>query len=132
MALKIKLRPEERVFINGALLRNGGTAVELEVLNRVPLLREKDILLEADADTPCKRLYLLLQTLYFEPPNALEYYRHFSKLSMEVLRAAPSMGSFLEKVHLLVEEGELYRALRELKSLLDYESQLMENAQQSQ
>ncbi len=132
MALKLKLRPNERVFLNGALIRNGGGVSELEVLNRVPLLREKDILLEADADTPCKRLYLLLQTLYFEPPNALEYYRHFSKLSMEVLRAAPSMGSDLETVHLLVEEGALYRALREMKTLVDYESKLMENAQQSQ
>jgi len=41
MGLKLKLKPNERVFLNGALIRNAGTGTVIELMNEVPMLREK-------------------------------------------------------------------------------------------
>lgn len=132
MALKLKLRPGEHIYISGALLRNGPNIAEFEVLNRVPILREKDILLEADADTPCKRLYLIIQALYIDPSAQLECYRLFSSVSLEIFRAAPSTAPYFEKIHPLVSEGRYYSALKEVKRLIDYEATLLQHAKRSE
>jgi flagellar protein FlbT len=132
MALKLKLKPGERIFISGALVRNGPMAAELDVLNRVPLLREKDILLEADADTPCKRLYVVVQTLYLDPANKLDGFQLFSQMAMEVLKAAPSTAVYFEKIHPMVSDGKYYTALREIRQLIAYEEELISHAQRSE
>lgn len=131
MALKLKLKPNESVFLNGALIKNGGHATEFEVLNQVPLLREKDILLEVDADTTCKKLYLIVQTMYFDPTKKLDCFQLFSQLALDVIRAAPSTGQFLEKIHPLVSDSKYYHALKEIQKLIGYESELISNAKQA-
>ena len=42
MALKLTLKPNEKVFIGGAVVQNGENPAELSILNDVPLLRGKD------------------------------------------------------------------------------------------
>ena len=128
MALKLKLKPQEQVFLSGALIKNGSHSTEFEVLNKVPLLREKDILLEGAADTSCTKLYLIIQTMYFDPTNKLDCFQMFSQLAIEVIRAAPSTSQFLEKIHPLVSDSNYYAALKETQKLIHYEAQLLENA----
>lgn len=128
MGLKLKLRSQERIFLAGALLKNGGTITEFEVLNKVPILREKDILLESDADTPCKRLYVLVQTLYMGASDHMECFRAFSELAKEILAAAPSTAEYFETIHPLVSDRNYYPALREVRKLIEYEAELFEHA----
>ena len=45
-------------MIGAAVVKNGNSTVNLYVENNVPLLREKDILGEAEATTVCKRILL--------------------------------------------------------------------------
>lgn len=132
MALKLKLKPHESVFLSGALIKNGSHATELEVLNEVPLLREKDILLEGDADTSCKKLYLIIQTMYFDPTKKLDCFQLFSQLALDIIHAAPSTSSLLEKIHPLVSDSKYYGALKETRKLIQYEAQLLNNAKQAQ
>ena len=132
MALKLKLKPREQVFLSGALVKNGSSVAEFEVLNEVPLLREKDILLEGDADTTCKKLYLIVQTMYFDPTKKLECFQLFSELAIEVIRAAPTTIKFLEVIHPLVSDSKYYAALKETQKLIQYEDQLLSNAKQAQ
>lgn len=131
MALKLKLKPHESVFLDGALIKNGASVTEFEVLNKVPLLREKDILLEGDANTPCKKLYLIIQTMYFEPTKKLDCFQLFSQLAIEVIHAAPSTAPFLEKIHPLVSDSKYYSALKHTQKLIQYEAKLLENAEQT-
>jgi len=68
MALKLTLRPNERVVIGGAVLSNAGLHVaHVLVENESPILRSKDILRPEDATTPCRRIYLAIQLMYVEP-----------------------------------------------------------------
>lgn len=132
MALKLKLKPRERVFISGALIKNGPSVAEFEVLNEVPLLREKDIILEADADTSCKKLYLIIQTMYFDPAKKLDCFQLFSQLVIDIIRAAPSTATFLEKIHPLVSDSKYYGALKETRKLIQYEAKLIGNVKKAQ
>ena len=51
MPLKLTLKPNEKVLIGTAVLTNAGPKAEIIVQNTVPVLREKDIITEENADT---------------------------------------------------------------------------------
>jgi flagellar protein FlbT len=128
MALKLKLKAGEKVYINGALVENGRSSAELHVLNKVTILREKDILLEADADTPCKKVYFAVQSLYLEPANEAHVIRYLSKLSIEIVRAAPSAFLYIDRIHECVLGKRYYSALRQTRELIQYEEELLHHA----
>lgn len=89
MALKIRLRPGERLAVNGAVLRNGGQrAVELEVLNQANLMHERDIMLPEQADTPLRTLYLLIQLMHLEPDGHQANYNAFIQRGAEIYARA--------------------------------------------
>ena len=66
MPLKIILKPGERMMIDGAVICNGESKSEFTVENRVPLLRQKDILNEENADTVCRKIYFTIQLMYID------------------------------------------------------------------
>ena len=45
MALKLSLKPDEKFVINGAVVQNGKRRTNLVLLNKVSILRQKDIML---------------------------------------------------------------------------------------
>ena len=54
MPLKLTLKPEEKVVINGAVLANGPSKTTLSIENSAIILRQKDIMQESDATTPAQ------------------------------------------------------------------------------
>ncbi|HKJ91471.1 MAG TPA: flagellar biosynthesis repressor FlbT [Oceanipulchritudo sp.] len=132
MGLKLKLKSGEKVYINGALVENRGSAAELEILNKVPLLREKDILLEQDADSPCRQVYFIVQTLYFNPSDEAKVLQLLSKLTLEIVKAAPSTATLLEKMFGEVSQRKYYSALRTVGELIRYEETLLSHAKPAQ
>lgn len=128
MGLKLKLRAGESLFLSGALIRNGNTNTEIEILNKVAILREKDLMLEAEAITPCQKVYFALQTLYLQPGSEVELYAVLSRLLLEVMKAAPSTSILLEQIHDKVTVKSYFEALKLAKELIDYESTLTEHA----
>ena len=56
MPLKLTLKPNEKVLIGTSVIANGPAKTEFVVLNRVPVVREKDIITEEKADTIAKKL----------------------------------------------------------------------------
>ncbi len=52
MPLKLKLAAHERLVVNGAVMVNGGGRTSLIIRNFAHIMREKDVLQEADANTP--------------------------------------------------------------------------------
>ena len=64
MALKVELKPGEKIIVGECTLTNCGQRTRILVEGSMPILREKDILTAATADTPAKRIYLAVQLMY--------------------------------------------------------------------
>ena len=58
MALIIDLKPKEKIIIGNAVITNDEQRTRLHIEGDSPILREKDIMTEAQANSPCKRIYL--------------------------------------------------------------------------
>lgn len=131
MPLKIDLRPHEKIFIGGAVLVNGDSRCQLAVLNDVPVLREKDILKEEEADTPCKRIYLAVQLMYMDAQGLAQYHQYYWEQVRAVIQVAPSTTDLIGKVSDAVLAGRYYQALKLARDLISYEQELVSNARQS-
>jgi flagellar protein FlbT len=129
--LNIELKPHEKIFINGAVIANGPDRTQISLLNEAAILREKDILTEHKADTPCKRIYLLVQLMYMDPANLARYLTSYEELASDVINAAPSLTPMLATIDAELTEGRVYPALRSAKRLIDYEQELLDHARQS-
>ena len=125
MPLKISLKPRERLILGGAAVRNGATAAQLLVENEVPILRERDILSERQADSPCRRIYFAIQLMYVDERNLPEHHDLYWMLLRDLLAAAPSTARFIEQINQLVAERKYYPALKIARQLIDYEQELI-------
>ena len=63
MALKVELKPNERILIGESVVTNCHQRSWLVIEGASPILREKDILTATRADTPAKRIYLAVQLM---------------------------------------------------------------------
>ena len=125
MALKISLKPHERMIIDGAVITNGSVSAELLIENRVPLLRQKDILTESDADSPGKRIYLVIQLMYIDEDKVEQYHLRYWELVKDFLKAAPSALNLINKISELILKCEYYNALKASSRLIDYEKEVI-------
>lgn len=127
MALKIKLKPHERLIIGGAVVANGDSKCDLIVENEVPVLRDKDILREKEADTPSKRIYFIIQLMYVDNKEPVEKHNIYWALVKDLVEAAPSTAEMLSEMSSLIIESRYYPALKLAKKLIDYEKEATGN-----
>lgn len=127
MALKVELKPSERIIIGSAVVTNGEHRTRLYIEGEAPILREKDILTPETANTPAKRIYLAVQLMYLE--NDIGSMQDtYTELTRDIVTAAPSTLEYVERISELVLSGTFYKALKETKALIAYESELLSNA----
>jgi flagellar protein FlbT len=132
MALKVELKPHERIIIGSCVITNVDQRARLLIEGEnTPVLREKDILTPATADTPAKLIYLAVQLMYLSPDPKAHHMTYFSLLK-DMLTAAPSSWSIIEGINNFILEGDLYRALKEAKKLIAHEKELLDLATQEQ
>jgi flagellar protein FlbT len=124
MALRVELKPFERIIIGQSVITNSDTRTAFLIDGDAPILREKDILTAATANTPVKRIYLCVQMMYLENdiPGYQDLYLGFIK---ELIDAVPSYREPIESVSNLILSGALYKALRELRPLMKREEELL-------
>jgi len=121
MALVIKLRPRERLLVNGALIRNASDGpVTLHLLNRANVLHEKDILLPDQVTTALDHLYLSLQNILLEAEDARTQRSSSVQVAARIYAEALSTGdaetcALIDEVIRVVGEDNVFRALRLLK-----------------
>jgi flagellar biosynthesis repressor protein FlbT len=125
MALRLTLKPGERVIVGGAVVRMGRSRGELFVDSQTPVLREADVLSPAAVRTPCQRIVLALQLVYIEPERVSHHLALYRTLAEQVRGAAPSTGPLLDAVDRHLETGRHYQALKSARALLDYERELI-------
>lgn len=124
MALKIELKPFERIIIGESLITNSDTRARFIIEGNAPILREKDILTSATANTPMKRIYLCVQMMYLENDIA-KYQALYFEFVKDVLAAAPSFKKPIEAASNHILSGSFYKALKEIKKLVAREEQLL-------
>jgi len=127
MALKVELKPRERIIIGQVVLRNDDQRTRFFIEGDAPILREKDILTAASADSPAKKIYLSIQLMYLAQ-DASHGHETYFELIRDFLQAAPSAMPHIHEINNRILSGDLYKALKAAKKLIAYEAELIENA----
>lgn len=127
MALRIELKPGERILIGESVLINNDQRTTFLVEGSAPILRERDIMTTEEADTPAKRIYLAVQLMYTSRDPRAHHDVYFA-LMRDIVQAAPSTWTYVESINNRILTGELYKALKEARNLVQYEQELLENA----
>ena len=128
MALKVELKPGERIIIGESVITNDNQRTRLYIEGSAPILREKDILTPETANTPAKQVYLAVQLMYLSQDVNKISDQYFSIIN-DILQAAPSTLPYLTRISNYILSNSLYKALREAKKLIEYESELIGNVQ---
>ena len=132
MALKVELKPHERIIIGNCVITNTDQRARLLIDGeKIPILREKDILTPETADTPAKLVYLAVQLMYISPEPEISHGTYFSLLR-DLVTAAPSMWPIIEGININILGGNLYQALKEARKLVAYEKKLLDHARARQ
>ncbi len=127
MALKLTLRPGEKLLLGPAVLQCVEQTAKVLVLNKVPIVRDKDIITEEEADTPAKKLYATILKMYLDQEHERKYHEAYFHL----LRQLIAMNVETKALNLLMDvseriiEGDHYRALKACRKLVDYEARVL-------
>jgi flagellar protein FlbT len=130
MGLVLKVRPQERILINGSVVRNiGNSQMTVEIENHSDILRGNEVLSEAMANTPVRRACHLMQLgiVDREARSKIVNRIHIALDELEdVMRA--SCGEHLSRSRRCVRNGDLYNAYRALIPVMKHEEKLFEIA----
>jgi flagellar biosynthesis repressor protein FlbT len=128
VSLKIRLAPEERIVVNGALIQADGRCT-LIFLNNVSFLTEKHIMPPQAASTPARRIYFMIQNSYMatdqgRPPlmTTLESFidDFFQATTVDAIKET------LQSIRQLVARGEYYQALKLADTVMKHEDRFLD------
>ena len=124
MPLRVELKPFERIVIGETVLVNSGTRTSFLIDGDAPILREKDTVTAQSANTPVKRLYLCVQTMYLK--NDIPRYRMAYQGFLRDLReTSPGDRIAIDAINSHVVAGTLYKALKETRKLMKRDEALL-------
>lgn len=123
MALKLSLKPDEKLVINGAVIANADRRTTLIVHNKASILREKDILQEEDVNTPAKRIYFPIMLMYMDQDQTAKYYEEFVLRMTEFMSAisSPEAINMCVQISRDVMDSNFYKALMTCKKIIEFE-----------
>lgn len=124
MGMRVTLRPDERIIINGAVVRNGGRTASIIVDGAAQVLREQMVMHpETAAKSPSRQAYYLAMLAYIDPANEETHRQAFVTWMSEVIDAFEAPAAKLACAEALMMAGrrEYFRALQQLRSLIEYE-----------
>lgn len=125
MALRITLKPYERLIINGASIRNGDRNSNFLIESHSKFLRESEILHESEADSPCKKLWVTLQVMYLTDHRA-EVIDLFYRQATEIMSVMPESVPFMAQMQSAIDEEHFHKAIKTCKQLAKLEKNLLE------
>jgi flagellar protein FlbT len=96
MALKVELKPHEKIIVGSCVITNTDQRAKFLIEGeRLPVLREKDILTPDSADTPSKLIYLAVQLMYISH-DPQEHHAVYFDVMRDFLSAVPSAAGMVE------------------------------------
>src|ERR1700758_3908523 len=124
MPLRIELKPFERIVIGESVIINSGVRTSFLIDGEAPILRERDTVTAETANTPARRLYLCVQTMYLK--NDVPRYRDaYLGFINELREALPAARDLIDAVEQQVSAGALYKALKEIRKLIKREEEMV-------
>ncbi|NDC56302.1 MAG: hypothetical protein EBZ69_05785 [Alphaproteobacteria bacterium] len=122
MPLKIRVKPEQKIFAGGAVLKNVGTRpADLLILSDSPVLRD-DYLMNIDQseNSDAASVYFLLQVIYLFKGKGEG--QKLDKLVIETTekfaKLYPHLADQVQDIIALMLRGEGYQALRQAHKML--------------
>ncbi len=130
---KITLKPGEKIYVNGAVIRTD-RKVSLEFLNDVQFLLENHVMQPEAATTPLRQLYFIVQMILMNPHDAGEARAMFRNSLPRLIASFESdaIKTNLKQIDQLVVEGQVYEAMRLLRTLFAREDAILSPAPASQ
>lgn len=127
MALKLNLKPGEKLVINGAVIVNGDRKTSLAIRNFAHIMRESDVMQEEQANTPTRRAYFAAQLLLLDPEGRADYVPQARELITALKQAYtnPDVLIGLDKALGHLEGGDYYKSLAILRRVIRYEDLLL-------
>jgi flagellar protein FlbT len=126
MSTRITLRPGERIFINGAVLKSDGRS-SFEIVNNVPYLLEHEIMHAQQTVTPLRQLYYILQTMVMEPggPETARGVYDDTMRWLKLTFANEVVLKGLAAIAQHVDDGLAFEALKTLRILIPIEDAIL-------
>lgn len=124
--LKISLKPNEKIYLNGAVVKVD-RKVTLEVLNDVQFLLEGHVLQPEDASTPLRQLYFMIQIMLMNPSDADEaraLFRQSLPLLIDTFEER-EIQIGLKQIDRMVSEDRVYEALKAVRGLYPLEARVL-------
>ena len=121
--LKLSLKPNEKIYINGAVVRVD-RKVTIELMNDVIFLLEQHVMKPEETTTPLRQLCFMIQMMLMDPALHMKA-RSMAKESVANLLVSVRDGKILQG---LAEAGELldserpFEALKKVRTLLPLEA----------
>lgn len=128
MPLHIKLKPHERMIINGASIRNGDRSTDFIIENQCKFLRETEIIRESEADTLCKKLALIIQIIHLSDFNE-ETEKLFANQALQIVRLMPDLTNNILDIQGYIANDETHRAVKAGRQLMQLEHTLLSQAE---
>lgn len=124
--LRISLKANEKIYINGAVVKVD-RKTSIEFLNDVQFLLENHVMLPEKASTPLRQLYFIVQVMLMNPGDAGEardMFRRSLPLFLACFRNEQILAT-LKHVDRLVAENHVYEALKMIRSLFPLEASIL-------
>jgi flagellar biosynthesis repressor protein FlbT len=128
--LRLKLRPNERVLINGAVIENGHTQVELRVLTpETKILRLRDALHPDHIDTPTKRVCYIAQLVVAGEVRPEEALSRFVRgvVALKQVFLDPGSQATMDQAIQHARANNFYKAMQCMRRILPYEELVVQN-----
>jgi flagellar protein FlbT len=127
MALRLTLKPNERILINGCVIRNTDRRQLLVIENHADIVREADLLGESEARTPVKEVYFFIQAALLDTSKRKKLVPIIQKkLAQLVPVFHDDVGEHIFEAAGHVSQADFYKAMRALRPLMEYEDRLFE------
>jgi flagellar protein FlbT len=126
--LKISLKPNEKIYVNGAVIRVD-RKVTIELMNDVQFLLESHVIQADQASTPLRQLYFIVQIMLINPAGAAEA-REMFRRSLPMLIASfdnQDICKGLKQIDRMVGEDDIYEALKAIRALYPLERKALED-----
>ncbi|TPW26905.1 flagellar biosynthesis repressor FlbT [Pararhizobium mangrovi] len=125
--LRISLKPGEKIFVNGAVLRVD-RKTSLEFLNDVTFLLESHVIQPEEATTPLRQLYFIVQMMLIEPAAAGQARRMFEKSVALLLECFEDerMRNEVMAIEQMIARERHFEALKAIRTLYPREDEILE------
>ena len=126
MGLKLTLKPNEKVIINGCVVRNADRRQTLTIENRADVIRGVDLLDASEAASPTKEIYFLVQTAMLKPELRKQLTPVIQKrLGQLVPVFNLEIGDHLIEAANHVSGKNYYNALKAIQPVMAYEEEIL-------